>query len=321
MATYHVCSMRTLENKISDGGPSDMRVDPHVLTRVRNEMLDAGIYKRKMGNGAPWYYHREADEAAVQGRLAELLPLHDQFRACGYRIGQALEIAIWRALRDQNRLPFLGNFPDLDTHDDSTLYSKEEPPRSISGVSMPGKRSLDFLILSPDGGPLGLEIKNLREWLYPDREEIQQMLLKCTAVDAVPVLVARRIHFSTFAVLQRCGVIMHETFNQRVPLADAALMEKVRHKTLLGFHDIRLGNEYDERLRRFFHTNLPAVAAEARARFEEFKDLLELYGSGEMSYSEFAARSRRRSQGADEDSDFDPDEYLDYSEDLPDEEV
>lgn len=49
------------------------------------------------------------------------------------RMGQALEIAVYRALKDQTTFDTFGAFLDLDDHDDSTLYQKEEPPSSASG--------------------------------------------------------------------------------------------------------------------------------------------------------------------------------------------
>jgi hypothetical protein len=77
---------------------------------------------------------------------------------------------------------------------------------------------LDFVAMTTNATLLGLEAKNIREWIYPQREEITELLKKCTAVDAVPVLIARRIQFSTFRVLNVCGVILHQTYNQLLPI-------------------------------------------------------------------------------------------------------
>ena len=89
--------------------------------------------------------------------------------------------------------------------------------------------------------------------------------------------------------------------NQRFPSADAALAAKAKDKSLLVYHDIRLGNEPDSRLVRFVHTNLPGVLPIARERFEEYRDLLFDYGTGETAYPEFAARVKRRMRGLPED--------------------
>lgn len=71
----------------------------------------------------------------------------------------------------------------------------------------------------------------------------------------------------------------------------------------LRFHDIRVGNDPDARLQKFIGKNLPKVLPEARETFEQYKDLLMSYGSLEIDYTEFAARSRRRSEGRNEDFD------------------
>ena len=42
LRTHGVAIMRTLEQKISDAGPNDQRIDPHILTEVRNDLLAEG---------------------------------------------------------------------------------------------------------------------------------------------------------------------------------------------------------------------------------------------------------------------------------------
>lgn len=126
-------------------------------------------------------------------------------------------------------------------------------------------------------------------------------------------MIARRIPFVTFRLLSPCGLIIHQTYNQLFPLSETDLAAKLRDKTLLGYHDIRVGNEPDIRLKKFLITNLPKILAEARTRFEQNRDLLEAYARGNMPYKEFAARVRRRQQGVDEDHDSEEaDDNFDY---------
>lgn len=219
------------------------------------------------------------------------------------RIGQALEIATFRALTSQNQLTFFGHFSDLDAHDDSTLYSKQEPPSSLSGRQIPSGKSLDFLVNHTQAGYAGVEVKNIREWIYPDRQEIRDLLFKCCSIDVIPVLIARRIHYSTFSVLNPCGFLIHETFNQLYPSSGANLAEKVKDKNLLGYHDVRLGNQPDTRLVKFIHQHLPNLLPNARKSFESYKDLLAGYGNGELSYPSFSARVKRRLRGEPEELD------------------
>lgn len=309
---HGVANARTLEQKISDAGPYNQRIHPHVLTGARNGLVKKGRIVRLRKHNAPWFHLAETPEATVQARLDEQLPV---FRALqhgdtGSRVGQCLEIAIYRALLRQNTLDHLGSFTNLDDHDDSRLYSKEEPPQSLSGRRLSGNQRLDFLVRHPGAGWAGIEAKNVREWLYPDREEISELLGKAVALDCVPVLVGRRIPFVTFKVLSTCGVVFHQTYNQLLPEADRELADKARDKRLLGYHDIRVGNEPDDRLLKFIGTNLARVLPEVRERFDEYKDLMGDFADGSIKYAEFAARVRQRAQGVNEASDWEPpDDY------------
>ncbi|MCH7750057.1 MAG: hypothetical protein IH939_18380, partial [Acidobacteria bacterium] len=238
-------------------------------------------------------------------------PIHQALQAGSLtsRMGQALEIAVFKALKTQSSLKFFGRCRDLDAHDDSQLYSKEEPPNYIGIRETPTDQRLDFLVRHPEAGWAGIEVKNIREWLYPNRVEIIDFLYKCTVLDAVPVLIARRFPWVTFHVLGICGVVVHQNYNQLLPVADSPLAEQAKHKRLLGYHDIRLGNEPDARLIHFIHDNLPEVLPSALEKFDEYKDLLAAFSAREMDYDEFAGRVRRRNQGLPEDADYNIGEY------------
>jgi hypothetical protein len=301
--TQTVSSARTLEQKISDAGPTHMRIDPHILTEARKQLVRQGVIGETRVHGVPWYHLARTPPDKVQQRLDELTPIHRALQdgQVLQRTGQALEIAVYRALSMQSAYHTFGAYLDLDEHDDSTLYRKEEPPSAVSGQLMMGK--IDFLLVTSDG-LAAVEVKNLREWLYPDRVEIRELLSKAVAIDAVPVMIARRIPYVTFRLLSACGVVMHQTYNQRLAAADQELAERAKRKDLLGFHDIRLGNEPDGRLNHFVSANLSNLVSDARKRFEENGDLLANFASGAMGYDEFAARIRRREGGTDEGSDW-----------------
>ena len=241
-----------------------------------------------------------------EARLKELLEVYRPFLKLGPRIGQALEIATYKALCKIPNAEFYGRFKNLTAHDDSTLYEKEEPPQHIGAKSLPGDQRLDFMLRTSDAGYLGIECKNVRHWMYPHVEEIKETLRKCIELDAVPVLIARRIPFVTFHVLAKCGLIVHQTYNQLLPATEDALAAKVKDKRLLGYHDVRTTNEPDARLLKFITTNLPAVALAARERFKENVDLLWRFAWDNMAYEEFSARVLRRFNGEDEDGEFGP---------------
>ena len=92
------------------------------------------------------------------------------------RVGQVLEIATYRALLAVPGLEFYSRYTDLDAHTDAALYSKEEPPGHIGSRAIPGNKKLDFIVRHPTAGNLGDRLKNVREWIYPDRDEVTEML-------------------------------------------------------------------------------------------------------------------------------------------------
>ena len=310
---HGIAVMRTLEQKISDGGPGNQRIDPHVLSTSRDELLKRGQMARLKHRNVSWYYLPEIDRQRRNNRFQEQEPIHTALSRedLSIRIGQALEIAVFRLLRTQSLHSF-GNYPDLEQHADDELYRKAEPPTDANGREIPGDKKLDFLIAAGgESGLAGIEVKNVRVWIYPRNNDLRDLLLKCCHLDAVPILIARRIQYSTFTVFNPCGLIIHQTYNQRWPESEWELAQMAQARTLLGYHDIRLGNEPDLRLRRFVHENLPRILPERRRQFDKFKDLLWAYASGEMSYEEFAARVRRRKVGQPEDRDLSLDEELD----------
>jgi hypothetical protein len=303
---HTIAVARTIEQKISDAGPTDQRIDPHVLTRVRNSMVRGGEIATRKHEGIDWYSLPDAEPSVLEGRLREQAETIKELRRSAFnqRMGQTLEIATYRALLASGGI-FLGRFRDLDQHADDTLYSKEEPPQHLGPQSLEGDRRLDFLVPASSGDWLGIECKNIREWLYPDRDEVHESIAKCLELDCVPVIISRRIPYVTFRLLRPCGVIVHQTYNQLFPFSDQALADRARHKRNLGYHDIRVGNTPDARLLRFIGQNMPAVAEEARSRFDAYKDLLAQFVSGDLAYDEFAARVRRRESGSNEDHDWD----------------
>jgi hypothetical protein len=286
-----------------------MRIDPHLLTPARKSLESESLvlpYTPKTSDSV-WYRLKDTPAETVNSRLAEQLPVYEALLSDNFkkRMGQTLEIAILRALQQQTTFSdFLGNFLDLESHEDDQLYSKEEPPRRLGKRDIGGDRRLDFLVRHPTAGWAGIEAKNGREWIYPNRNEVKEVLGKCLALDAVPVLVARRIQSSTFVVWNACGVILHQTYNQLFPTADTHLADQAKHKNNLGYHDIRTGNTPDARLMEFIGKHLPALLPAHREKFEEYKDLLQDFVDGSMKYPEFVARARRRKNGLDEDIDY-----------------
>ena len=292
---HGIAHLRTLEQKISDAGPTNQRVDPHVLTNALRSLVDEGSVKGRRegpkGHKSPWYYLLETPQVTVRARLQKQLSIYRAFvkPPQPQLRGQCLEIAVFRALRDhQHALDFLGNFADLDEHDDGKPYSKEEPPRSINGRFLTGDQRLDFLVRHQEAGWAGIECKNTREWVYPGHEVVKKLLGQAVALDCVPVLICRRHAFQASNVLKRCGVVLFETYNQLLPESAQELADKAKHKDLLGYHDIRVGNKPSDRLLKFIGTHLPQVLPKARTLFNNKKELVQRYVNGDIGPNEFS---------------------------------
>lgn len=297
--------MRTIEQKIADAGPGPQRIDPHVLTDIRRALLKEGQLRTfKSASGENWTHLANTPKERIENRLKLLDPIFTALNDAKLkvRMGQTLEIAIFRALLTQKHFDVYGGFRDLDAHDDSKPFSKEEPPTIINGTSMTAP--VDFVLRDAHGHYL-VEAKNIRPWIYPRAPEIKELLARAIAVDAVPILIARRIHVSTLMALTRCGLLIHQNYNQLFPTADTLLADRAKHKDLLGYHDIRIGNVPDARLLKFVGTNLPKITNTARERFDANKDLIHRYVVNDINYGQFVARLRRREAGKNEDNDWD----------------
>lgn len=288
LRSHGVATMRMLEQKISDAGPNPQRIDPHLLTQARTNLTGQGILATRVGNRAQWHYLNSSDKEFVERRFADLTAIHAQTenRAFTDRMGDTAEIAVMKAMQ-RSRMSFFGHFADLHEHDDGERYLKHDPD-FFSGVAIQGGK-LDYILVHPQAGGMGIEVKNTREWVYPDKDIVTQLLRKCIQIDVVPVLIARRIHYSTFTILNSCGGIIHQMYNQLYPFADAALAEQVRDKTKLGYFDVRVGNEPDARLLKFFSSSLSSTAAFSREKFNQCKPVIANYVSGALSYAQFVA--------------------------------
>jgi hypothetical protein len=72
-----VATMRTLEQKISDAGPTNQRIDPHLLTRAREELEEHQTLIPSERSGVPWFHLAETHPTHVDQRLKVLEPIHN----------------------------------------------------------------------------------------------------------------------------------------------------------------------------------------------------------------------------------------------------
>jgi hypothetical protein len=127
--------------------------------------------------------------------------------------------------------------------------------------------------------PFVVEVKNIRSILYPYDHDVWDLLGKLgTFPEVLPVLVARRIHFTTFRMFKDLGVIGHDLRTQYFsPAIDAD--EFARVTDALRLRDARqvLGSDPPESLVRFFREIGPATAVSRRERWERAAPIVDAY--------------------------------------------
>jgi len=155
----------------------------------------------------------------------------------------------------------------------------------IAGAPVPGGRidnATFFTGLTPGGMPiktvlLAIEAKNIRQWVYPQTQELYQLLDKAVRLrlahpdlDILPVLVCRRAHYLTTKMAQHIGFHVIQTRRQYVRPAvagtddDARKFEEVNAELAYG---LELHEGAVEQMVGHFTKIIPKRSEEAVARW------------------------------------------------------
>lgn len=291
-----VACQKTLEQKISDQGPGHLRVHPHLLGLAIRELLKERntitAYTHPATGHTKWFANASTSSTAVTTQLDTLAPLYKTVSTGTFLnlVGDALEIITFKTLQtlsdNSPRFSFLGSF-DLDAPKTSGgRFRKTEPPNTVSGHTSAGRP--DFILFGFDAGPISIECKNYREWLYPHHELIIDLITVALKLKTTPLLIARRLHYTTITnFLEPAGILAHETYYQYYPSDHAELADQARHKRSLGFSDIRATEDPHPRTLKFFLDNLPKVADRAAERFLRNTSALSNYVSDEINLAQF----------------------------------
>lgn len=289
-----VAHQRTLEQKISEQGPTGQRVDPHLVGLAVFDLLENNrlrSHKHFSTGTIPWYANLGTTDAAVQERLELLAPLYASVSQGGFGnlTGDTLEVIVNKCLQtvyeSDARYPYLGHFHLDKPKNKQNRYDKVQPPKQIG----PHKtlKEADFIQFGHAAGPLCIECKNYRQWLYPHDTMIKELIVKSYELGAIPVMVARRIHYSTRTnLLEPAGVIAHESLYHYYPADEGELAAKVAHKRSLGFTDVVASEEPHPRTQKFFQTLLPKIVPQMALRWEANREALLEYAQGELNLAQ-----------------------------------
>ena len=261
-----VAHQKTLEQKIAEQGPMGQRVDPHLIGLAIMDLTELNrlaIHHHASTTTTKWFANPATPAAEVQERLNTLAPLYKSVSGDGFgnQTGDALEVIVFKCLdryhKANPRYSYLGQLLIDQPKNQQGRYEKLHPPKHIAGHST--TKEFDFIQVGYDAGPLGIECKNYREWFYPHHTLISELIIKSHQLNVVPVLIARRLHYTTKSnFLQPAGIIAHESYYQYYPADKADLAAQAKHKRSLGFTDVVATEEPHPRTTTF-SKHLPSL--------------------------------------------------------------
>jgi len=165
------------------------------------EMRRLRLHQHPSTGGKRWHSNLTTPQARINERMQVLAPLYASVSGDGFgnRTGDALEIIVHKCLHSVSmqspRYSYLGQFDLTQPKNQEGRYQKLQPPRYLAGRT--SQKEADFFQFGHEPGVLCIECKNYREWIYPNHKVIRELIIKAADLGAVPVLVARRLHYTT----------------------------------------------------------------------------------------------------------------------------
>ncbi|MBX9723285.1 MAG: hypothetical protein K2X81_17915 [Candidatus Obscuribacterales bacterium] len=272
---HFFASEKMLESKIAEAGPFNQRCNPHVVSQALTNMVNSREVLVELGpnNEGKFYYLAnffDTSKAAHVRRREEVLNLYKEYRLLTFQrkpnvCGDALESIIWKALSDTDCFLPLG---------------KQGAPLSVFGnIVLPGH--LDIVLVSKTTPPFAalIEAKNIREWLYPSSVELWQLIHKSlvfleAGYPTVPIIVCRKIQYSTRLLFKKIGLLGAETHRQYFSPTVESRLEGIKHKDGLGFHDISCSESPPKWLAPFFGKTVTRLAGDCSSTFQSRSDVL-----------------------------------------------
>ncbi|MGH8190195.1 MAG: hypothetical protein ACREP2_01955 [Rhodanobacteraceae bacterium] len=130
LGRHGVAHLRTLEQKISDAGPTNQRIEPVLLTKALSGLRESGevVSTASSKHGARWHCLAASPPSFVRERLEAQQPVYLETVENHFvkEVGQTLEIAVYKAVNAAD-WPHWGGFADLNEVS-GALLKKKEPP-------------------------------------------------------------------------------------------------------------------------------------------------------------------------------------------------
>jgi hypothetical protein len=257
LTTRIAANIRQLEVKISEAGPDNIRAEPHYLTYALKRLKRSGIIVPIKPPGerqeeATFFTLATNYPQPARSRVEDLLfpyRMHRWLAGTRDYCAHVLEVIVEQSFDAAGGYKYRG-----------------KPPKStpLDGAYEIGTEKI------------GMEAKNVREWVYPTSREIWMMVKKCLTINAIPLLVTRKTSYIARATMDKLGIMYFETFRQFFSLRTANYLIDIQHTDKLGYKDvIAVGTTPNPFLVNYLQNTLPAQIAEYRTRWDAMHDFLE----------------------------------------------
>jgi hypothetical protein len=263
-------------------------LNPHVLSRARSQLIKTGTIESISG-------------VARGGRVIDVIALTDrdrnktafekaaarkrllQTRYLGWAtttarkpnmIGEAGERVARASLRATTSGAYM---PHPSGSQVTTLFGQPIPGGPLDDVAYMTTLDND----RPMALTLAIEVKNIRHWIYPNSDELFQLLDKCALLQLanpnehiMPVLVCRRAHITAFSMAKDIGFAIVPTIVQAIlPRAEVAPEDLQEVCDELGYNIVRTDGPL-EKIVDEFGKSLPKIAARTVFRWRAYGSAL-----------------------------------------------
>lgn len=284
--TYVVSNMRHLEIKICEAGPYNQRLEPAALSIAYRQLKKEGkiivVQNTPVEIVASAYTYGKAGDKGKLQKFIRLYDLHHKFVQKDEFCGMQLEKLIYdTALDCRDQYTIYGSGPI----DDGTKLYKPSGSEILfyNGNASYKNAGLDlFLVHNDTKIPIGIEAKNIREWIYPASYEVWRMIAKACTLECLPVLAARKISFiSRAGFFSKVGILGFQThfqyFNPRVKAASKYKFADVIKAKGLGYADIKITNDAPSFFLPYFKKTIPDNLEVYYQKFMNHREILKKY--------------------------------------------
>jgi len=248
-------TIRELEARISESGPTHMRPEPVIITTAKNILVRESIYPiEEKTYSSPnievkTYGHTSHDANELREAHRYKGELHEKYM--NYALNQTKGPGkVGERIVDKTIIV-------ADTMQWDGIPGNVE---ELHEKRIPHHKTIDFgLTHKLTGIPLGVEVKNSRKWVYADSDTIWELLGKCAYLEALPVIIARQFSYTAMRNFRKIGILGLSTYKQffHPDYENDPDLLQVKSKDGLCFKDITFTTDPNPRMVKFFSTTIP----------------------------------------------------------------